>query len=317
MKRIFLSIASLVLLASCSKETQAPSDFYSDQYSDQEITFGLSIAGEITPEVKTKTIADGSTDLTLQFARADQDLAGTYGSYGAAITATRTASSASANTALVISGDTQYYLSSGKKTKITGWYPNSGTYASQTVTWTMTGAQDIMTAAKLEGDKTDKAITNFTFNHKTAQLQFWPFCDDATIQAAWGKITKIEVLEQQNTCIYTLTSDDATGNVTFSGAATNVFTAYSDATGKLAPITSAAATQLGDAVMIAPETAPTYVLKIRVTTEKGGELTTNVPAQAFLAGKAYKISLKLSGNEIQPTASITEWPAATNVDVTI
>lgn len=313
MKRIFLSIASLALLASCTKETLITSGYY----SEQEITFGLSLAEEVIPKAGTKTIADGSKALTLEFARADQDLSDVYGSYGAAITATRPASAASANTALVISGDAQYYLSSGKKTKITGWYPNTGTYASQAVTWTMTGAQDIMTAAKLEGNKTDKAITNFTFNHKTSQLQFWPFCDDATIQAAWGKITKIEVLDQQNTCTYTLSSNDATGNVTFSGAATSVFTAYSDATGKLAPVTPSAAVQLGDAVMIAPETASTYVLKIRVTTEEGGVLTTNVPAQAFQEGKAYKILLKLSGNEIQPTASITEWPAATNVDVTI
>ena len=311
MKRILLFTASLALLLSCTKETLTTSDYY----SDQEIAFGLSIAGEITPEIGSKTIADGSAALTLQFARADQDLSDVYGTYGAAITATRAASASSAETPLVISGDTQYYLSSGKKTKITGWYPNTGTYASQAVTWTITGAQDIMTAVKLEGNKTDKAITNFTFNHKTAQLQFWPFCDDATIQAAWGKITKIEVLDQQNTCTYTLTSDDATGNVSFSGAATTIFTAYSDPTGKVAPITSAAAAQLGEAVMIAPQTA--YTLKIKVTTEKGGALTTSVPAQAFQEGKAYKVSLKLTGNGIQPTASITEWPAATNVDVTL
>lgn len=308
MKRIFLFTALLILLTSCFKETLETANYY----SDEKIIFGLNISGEVIPEIGSKTIADGSTALTLQFARADQDLSGVYGSYGAAFTATRAASLPSAETALVISGDTQYYLASGKKTKITGWYPNPDSYQNQTATWTMTGAEDIMTAAKLEGDKTDKAITKFTFNHKTSQLQFWPFCEDATVQAAWGKITKIEVLEQKNTCTYTLSAGETTGGVSFSGDATSIFTAYSNSTGTLAPITTAV--QLGEAVMIAPQSA-SYVLKIQVTTEKGGIIITSVPAQAFQEGKAYKVSLKLTGNQIQPTASITEWPTASNIDV--
>lgn len=251
----------------------------------------------------TKAPVDGTTDqLTLCFARADERSADVYDAYGAAeLTAERAAGAGSQ--ALNFS-PAQYYLLNGLKSKMTGWYPQATSYDGSVVRWDFDGSQDIMTAPVQKGSITD-AMGAFTFDHKLTQLQFLPYAADTEAQTAWGQVQSISVTDQKTTCIFTLASAETTGAVVFAGAADRILT-VAGATAALPAVGSGSAVQFGQPLMIEPHPA-SYELKITIVTEKGGTVTTTVPARAYKAGEATEIRLKLTLSAIAATATIAEW----------
>lgn len=304
---------SVLSVAACTRSNEAlPAGGHT--YSDTPILLSAGI-GEGSIEAETRGPVDGgaatSAALTLSFARADDgNASGTvsYGNYGSSFTGTRAA--ATGNTATALGGITsQYYLANGRYSKITGWYP-AGTYtagAGAKASWTITGQEDVMVAAARTGSKSS-AMPAFAFEHKLAQVQVYAYATDADAKALWGNITGVTLTGQNNACSYTL-SADAAGTVVFATGGSAVFTVSSAST---APGVggSSSAVLLGK-VMMEPKTA---ALNLNVTTVQGGTKSVPVASREYLAGNAYKITLKLDKVTISPTATIGGWTNTSSTD---
>ena len=255
-------------------------------------------------ETSTKGVADGSTALTLSFARADATSAGTYGAYGAEFTGTRAAGTG--GTALTFD-PVQYYLTNGLKTRIIGWYPGGATAAGGAkgfydasagkVSWTIDGGQDILLAAPREGSKTAE-MPVFEFRHALAQLQFSFYAESETALVQWGKIRGVAVRGQRAAAAFTpaaATVDNP--KVTFTGDATETFAAANFAE-MTAPVgTETDAVGAGGPVMIEPQETPCR-LTVEVTTEKRGVQTAVVSGRAYAAGQAVKICIRLAEHSV-------------------
>ena len=264
------------------------------------ITADAFLPGEPPFEADTKATADGSTALTLSFARADATSAGTYGAYGAEFTGTRAAGTG--GTALTFD-PVQYYLTNGLKTRIIGWYPGGATAAGGAkgfydasagkVSWTIDGGQDILLAAPREGSKTVE-MPVFEFRHALAQLQFSFYAESETALVQWGKIRGVAVRGQRAAAAFTpaaATVDNP--KVTFTGDATETFAAANFAE-MTAPVgTETDAVGAGGPVMIEPQETACR-LTVEVTTEKRGVQTAVVAARAYAAGQAVKICIRLA-----------------------
>lgn len=314
-------LALATALAGCSKSgTVLP------EQPQQRVPIHLTgiVRGGIESETKAP-VQGGSTEtpaMTLYFARADQDAStGIYGAWGtAALPASRGKAVGDTPTSLVFT-PTQYYLSSGKKTKLTGWYPAATSFTGGVVSWTLTGAEDVMTCPAAEGSKsTDDAIGNMAFAHKLSQLQFYVYTEEAEFVTLWGKVKGVSVKGQQKTCTYTLGASTATpdGSVVFSGTADGVFKVYEDATGIDAPVSAVAdkatKAKLLGTIMVPVQTSATYELPIEVVTANGGTTTVKLK-QALAASTAYKVYLKLTANQIKGMATIGGWTTGTAADV--
>ena len=175
----------------------------------------------------TKAVADATAPMTFYFARADETASGTWGAYASgALSAVRTAGSGAQ--ALTFSA-TQYYLNSGLKTRLMGWYPGGATSAGDpagagywdasagTVSWTIDGSQDILTAPACSGSMTS-AMPAFVFKHRLAQLQFYLYAEDEKAAVRWGKLLSAVVTAQRNRASFTLAdATDTDAPVVFSG----------------------------------------------------------------------------------------------------
>ena len=315
------ALALAAVLAGCSKsETALP------EPPQERVPIHLTSVVRGGVESETKAPVEGGTAetpaTTLYFVRAVQDA--TTGVDGAWVASALPASRAKAvgNTPTLLTFTaTQYYLSSGKKTKLTGWYPAATSFTGGVVSWTLTGAEDVMTCPAAEGSKaTDDPIGNMAFAHRLSQLQFYVYTEDAEFATLWGKVKKVTVKGQQKTCSYTLGASTAMpdGSVAFSGTADGVFTVYENATGVDAPVSPVAdkatkAVLLGT-VMVPAQVSATYELPIDVVTANGGTTTVKLK-QALAASTAYKVYLKLTANQIKGTATIGGWTTGTSAEV--
>lgn len=306
---VMVAMLVSIILASCAKSELEPND------ENGRITLAAAVGtssveanSTYSNAAQSKAPALAIDELELSFARADESSSGTYPPYAAtALTATRAAGTG--EQALVFN-PVQYYRADGLKTKLTGWYPQ-GTYNSttSTVSWTIDGQQDIMTAPKQEGSWTIP-MPSVTFNHRLTQLRFHPYAEEQSTINSWGKITRIEVLNQQNEVSYTLVND-ATGAVSFSGAATNLFSAGIAEAGVNMSLSTAAdkatnAVQMGKSVMIAPQSAVDHTLSLRIYTDKNLMKTITL-AGALEAGVPYRLYLRFKTLDITIEAVVAQW----------
>lgn len=314
--RFLLPVVTLMVavsLVGCAKEDPNPNnpDCMTIAPLASLGTSGVEAGSAHSSSAQTKAPVSGSDALNLYVARADQTSASAYGSYTTtAITAARTAGAGNQTLTLA---PVQYYRADGLKTKLTGWYP-AGTYngTSHTVSWTIDGQQDVMTASKQEGDWTS-GMPAMTFDHRLTQLQFYPYAETQATVDAWGKITRIEVLNQQNTVVYNLTNDDASGAVSFSGGATNSFSAGIAAGGASLSLSTAAnkvtnVKQMGNPVMIVPQSAASHTLTLRIILADNTYKNVTLISK-FEAGIPYRIYLRFVDLEmsITPEVAITDW----------
>ena len=275
MPAAWVLLGAVLSLAGCSKDlAEGPAG------AESEIAASASLPAGLEAEASTKAPVDGSTQMTLYFARSDESSAGTWGGYGTTVlNASRAAGTGSRTLTFTTK---QYYLTSGLKTRMTGWYPSFTTYTNGVVSWTINGTQDILCAPVQEGSKT-AAMPAFTFSHKLTQLQFYCYAENQAAVDQWGKITAIRVLGQRTACSYTL----STGAFAFSGSTS--FLSVSGITAAAPPVGEAiAAAQYGQALMIEPKTAASQLF-VEIDTERGGTLQLALPVQAYEAGKSAKV----------------------------
>lgn len=118
--------------------------------------------------------------------------------------------------AVAFSGDS-YYPANGDKLYFSALYPadTKWSVAVTDASYTFDGCTDVMAAAEVSGDKTAHAATvapdpvtpstipAFTFNHVLTKLNLRFKAEDEVAIAAWGDISKIELIKAGNTTVNT------------------------------------------------------------------------------------------------------------------
>lgn len=200
--------------------------------------------------------------------------------------------------------------------------------AGSKVVWTIDGSRDILLST-LDASKSYDAgkytapiSTGMTLQHVLAQLQV--VCtanssmDQAIVRAAWGKITKIEILTSPASVTYTY----STNALTY-GAAGAVSLWKPDYTGKFEgqglDLVKGSTTVV--AAGMYPPSAGAVKLKVyseRVTSGKevSVQLQSGGTNKNFERGLTHKITLSFDAlpQQITATASITPWTAASDAE---
>lgn len=257
-----------------------------------EITPTMTINGMEVSATRAAT-DDGEA---FYFSRCDEETpgSGTFGLFQEILKATRNSS-----TGALTFEKPQYYATDGRKCRFVGLYPQPspgfGMFQGMGFEWTIDGTIDIMTAPYLDGTKTDKGINTFSFKHRLAQLQFFPFAETADVAAQWGKITKVEVLSQNSYTVF-IPNDEfiRSGSYAFVVAGITDAAPFTLPTGGKASAT----VQAGSPCMIYPQTDAAYVLSLRITTEKLG-VKTVTRTGALLENTPYRIYLRFTGQAIE------------------
>ncbi len=216
----------------------------------------------------------------------------------------------------------QYYNSDATlKSHLIGYHVGEavkGNLTNGKIAITIDGGDDIMATASQSKDKTS-TFESFTFNHLLSQLsiniQSASGIPVSNIQNTFGKITKIEILEQPTTLELTLGATPAL-SVTTPPTTTALFT--------ITPTTeqeiTATATVVGSEVMVFSntelgKTATPIKLKIYTTIFTDDGLTINATidggSSGLEVGKKYTITLTFSLSEVQPSSTIEAWTEST------
>ena len=164
--------------------------------TEEPVTDGTAQAIEVNAGIAeaTRAVISGgyANDLEVSFARLDNP--GTTGTAWntPSIDAVRTGGTG--NTVLTFEPE-QTYLAEDGESVLIGYYPrkalNSGTTNPVSVTYTITGEEDIMATGVQTGSLVNKFET-FTFNHLLTQLQF-KCTGSAGAISKWTAITSIKV----------------------------------------------------------------------------------------------------------------------------
>lgn len=208
-----------------------------------------------------------------------------------------------------------YYSSDEEKyTYLIGYHPNSGVFSNGIATFNITGKQDIMYAAVVNGNKsTNKAAAEADrllkpeFKHLLAQLKIEVKGDQAAA-TAWGQIKSIKVKEARTE----LKLDVKTGILSEGTATTQNINLVRD---NETPIDIPATEKEFGYSMIFPRTAQYYLI---IETDKvtSREVSINIPKDETAparaenvtrAGEAYTITLTFSASEISAQAKVDEW----------
>ena len=164
--------------------------------TEEPVTDGTAQAIEVNAGIAESTravISSGYTnDLEVSFARLDNP--GTTGAQWNTPSLDAVRTGGTGNTVLTFEPEQTYLTEEGESVLI-GYYPrralNSGTANPVSVTYTITGEEDIMATGVQTGSLVNKFET-FTFSHLLTQLQFK--CTGSTgAIAKWTAITSIKV----------------------------------------------------------------------------------------------------------------------------
>ena len=279
-------LSAALLLGGCSKES-------ADEGTDGcrvEITPRSGLPVSVSAQgTLTRSTADPLQEMDMWFARSDERSAGVWGAYGtAALKAVRTGGSGEQPLTF---DPSQYYQTNGLKTRMAGWYPGGATAvgdasgkgyydaAAGTVSWSIDGSRDILTAPLGTGSKTE-AMPVIEFGHALAQVQVYVYADPG-VSAQWGQLRSVQLLDQNAVCTLKLSGvTEASAPVGGTDGGKTPF-ALANATPLEIPEGKDNAVAFGDPVMIVPQDSKNYQLKLQLSAGA------HRPKQAFAPGRAY------------------------------
>ena len=343
-QKTILVTAAILMLAACSQ-----SEIETEGQATRQIQATSVIEGAMTRALITGDVALSN----LTFLRKDVESTTSSLTDFSSPTATITGCSRATSGGAITFGSSQDYDKEGKKTFLRGYttegIKTTNTRATvETTEWTVNGKTDILLTDSWDaGTYTDSKNSGMTFKHLLSRIEV--ICQaEATssstldvVKAAWGKVTKIEVLDAYPEITYT----HSTGAVAASGT-TKAFELLKDYTSEDATFVTkdinANGTTTADAVAMIPPipltNSPSYSFQLKVTTA-GAAVTTGQPTQiektinvslsssagssneAMTAGQIHKVTLsfKADGKNISIAASTIEtWTdgstGATDVD---
>ena len=178
------------------------------------------------------------------------------------------------------------------------------------------GYQDIMVSTQNSGNRATTTPIELNFNHLLSQIIFKvKAADDAAIDV-WGKITKIEVLNQVNNFTLDL-SIIHSGAALTANATTATFTAYTNETGQALTTSAAnigAAADNNGILMVNPTTANWTIKVYSINSPDGLEVTNSFD---LVKGSAHEITLTFQANAIAVSATVTDWVDGTDYNQNI
>lgn len=211
----------------------------------------------------------------------------------------------------------QYYnANENLKSWIAGCYLGNATISgsgttltNNTVSFTITGQEDIMATDGKDGTKKTH-FADFTFKHLLSNLSFVITPKDvndlASIKSTFGNVTNIEVLDQPQLLDLTLaatpTLEINSGNSNNKlGLTGNVEIAENASYGEIMifPTTDAGKTNKEINIIVHTEKSPTAGIPVKVLIDGGNS--------GLAANTKYKVTLTFSATDIAATASIGKW----------
>lgn len=192
---------------------------------------------------------------------------------------------------------TQYYPSTDVITNIIGFYPAATAVADGVASMSITGAEDVLYAPAVSGNKTEEIKPNLQFGHKLTQFKF-VLKRDATSTDA--DITNVKVAIKDANTTFDMNLYDGKLSLDW---ATPIST--------ITPIVDATATKDGTpesaGIMLQPDLSTLNLLVSATGYPEDTVSITGTDAGKFAAGKAYTITLTFKGKSITPTGEIAAW----------
>lgn len=333
MKRIFISVMALALMASCAKKAveTPPADRVEIKVASQVLEIESKIpydgqigdGNELTARVLASTAAGNY--------QADKLLAGGDGT----ITFTD-----NDQTAQGFDKTPVYYPVTGS-VWLAGLYPSGGVWTispdGASATAPIDGKTDLMAAKQVETDKTDcqngGSPETLSFKHLLTRLDIRVQAESEAARKAWGKITDIVLKVPQSSLAVDLAAGTASES-TRSGSVTHCYVVADGRPGDQAfsgqaveiPLKPAGEDIKTDAayVLCLPiedvTAKPAYILNVK--TEKyaqGMDVEIDLQANAgqpslsgSTAGQAFVVTLTFKATEVKAKADVTAWDYAGN-----
>lgn len=181
-------------------------------------------------------------------------------------------------------------------------YAGSGTSTNNTVSYTITGKEDIMCTGIVSGNKeTNKTQTlDFTFDHQLAQYTFKILAGDQQAATTWGKIKSIKLLGQQTAATLTLN----TKTLAFTGESTEVIIVGETDTDFDSTNPTTTPVKFGSPIMVQPGQSD---MKVKVVTENNTEGIEVPLTVASVKSTSYVVTLTFKSTGIGATATIGTW----------
>ena len=317
------------LLASCSKDNNV-----GEPEADEQLV-------SISPGIALSAKANGDTDgisspamnqvvegLPFSFLRADNTRGNQYSFQEESFTGTCSTPYQEEETNDIVAGLTfnpaQYYLINGKNTRMVGWYPvtNLSYYGDNyiEVEFEIDGKKDVMVSDFQIGNKTDKGIKKFTFEHLLTQIQFQVTAESEIAAQQWGSITAISLEDESTKCILIIDGEDISTDFSTNGTLNALLSQQE------VPITYGENTPAG-LIMIEGRTIGTprnSTINLKITTTGKGEMTEAINlndfihGQRFEAGYAYTLTLRFLQDEVEIKVTPADWRTpAGEVDVEV
>lgn len=228
---------------------------------------------------------------------------------------THTANIETSGTITFDEGTKPYYSSDPLKyTYLIGYHPNSGILSNGSVTFNITGKEDIMYAGVVNGNKDTNKATDVNarvlkpeFKHLLAQLKI-KVQGNTAAATAWGKIKSIKV----QTAKTELKLDVKTGLLSEGTAEDNIDLIRDVATDVVIPATAESfgysmvlPRKAQYSLIIATDNVSERIVPVTIPEDK-----TATPARdenETKAGEAYTITLTFSASEISAEAKVDGW----------
>ena len=338
MKKTILIAIATTLLCSCNKEVDETGNI---TLPERPISIYTAIQSEKTPTVSPQTRAPiTGTDAELkditfylwQSTNNTIDLSATPFSPFSSYTGTR----AGSNTGAIIFNEGSQPVYDQKENKyaflVGCWANATATTADNSLTWTIDGKTDILISdlwcagtylAPITGAESGSGASPLTFKHRLAQLEvFCKAADGETlndVQATWGNIKSIKLLDAYPQMTYNYTTSEITGTgekkaiPLLQSDYETTFTATAIQAHTTTPPETATATAAG-------MYAPSNLIVLCITTEGATNATTNddlIQTFAvqfvdendnnvdFAAGKKYTVNILFPSTLKYPQIAIT------------
>lgn len=284
MKKIMLVTMAAMAMASC---TQNDEIFSNDDLVEIKLNGGIE-----TTVVSRAAVNKGDALSNIQFVKVDGETISDLKGVNAIST---TGDMVEAGT--ITFQTTQYYPSTNGKTNIIGFYPAATSVANGVASMTITGAEDVLYAPAVSGNKTEEIKPNLQFGHKLTQFKF-VLKRDATSTDA--DITNVKVAIKDANTTFDMNLYDGKLSLDW---ATPIST--------ITPIVDATATKDGTpesaGIMLQPDLSTLNLLVSATGYPEDTVSITGTDAGKFAAGKAYTITLTFKGKSITPTGEIAAW----------
>lgn len=291
-----LAIASISVLSSCSSEN----DVIDEVTGGDQVEIKLN-AGTI--DVKTK-----APIIDLAGLATSGNKIGIYAIDDNTWTATpriaNQSSSTDASGNITFDDSKKYYYPGTGDVNFYAYFPYEGTNitapsegTAPSVSFTITGQEDLMYATSVSGNKTTPPTTALQFNHALTQIQFkvkaGTIPNDVTLTSI--KVTGVNDQGKMDITTGTLSEWKKSGSAAFDASVTGTPTIATEAS-------------VGSPIMLQPEqTSFTIEVVTSMGTYSNISITPTGGDSQFAVGKAYNVLLTFNATEITVKADVTTW----------